>query len=94
MLQIPCPFCGPRDHAEFAYGGDAGVTRPAMDCDDLDAWVDYVFIRDNPRGPHREFWHHVHGCREWLVVERDTASHAILGAHRARERRARERGPA
>ena len=27
-MLIPCPFCGPREHAEFAYGGDATVRRP------------------------------------------------------------------
>ena len=25
----------------------------------------------------REFWHHVHGCRRWLMVTRDTRTHAI-----------------
>ena len=85
MLRIPCPFCGERDHHEFAYGGDATARRPALDDHDTEAWYRYVFVRDNPRGPHREFWQHVGGCRAWLVVERDTLTHAISGARLARE---------
>ncbi|MDH3947261.1 MAG: sarcosine oxidase subunit delta, partial [Chromatiales bacterium] len=33
--------------------------------------------RDNPAGPHREYWHHVNGCRAWIVMERDTLTHEI-----------------
>ncbi len=84
MLRIPCPHCGPRDHSEFSYLGDATVTRPADEAP-LDDWFAYVYLRDNPRGPHREYWHHAQGCRQWLVVERDTLTHAILGAAPARE---------
>lgn len=77
MFRIDCPICGTRDHTEFAYGGDATVVRPAMDETDPDVWFDFVFLRDNPRGPHAEYWHHVQGCRQWLVVERDTLTHAM-----------------
>jgi methylglutamate dehydrogenase subunit B len=73
MLRIPCPICGERDYTEFHYGGDAKKTRPPHGTGDLQAWHDYVFIFDNPKGPHREFWQHVFGCRQWLVLERDTA---------------------
>ena len=27
MLQIPCPWCGPRDEIEFSYGGEAHIIR-------------------------------------------------------------------
>lgn len=83
MLRIPCPFCGERDHDEFAYGGDATVTRPALDDRSQEAWYRYVFLRANPKGRHREYWQHVGGCRAWLVVERDTATHEIFGARLA-----------
>ena len=89
MLRIPCPFCGERDHHEFAYGGDASVARPALDERSTEAWYRYVFVRDNPKGPHYEFWQHVGGCRAWLVVERDTFTHAVRGARLAREATAR-----
>ena len=42
-------------------------------------WVAYVHERENAHGPHRELWQHQSGCRAWLVVERDTRSHAVLG---------------
>lgn len=77
MLLIHCPWCGPRDHAEFAYGGDATLTRPAPDAPERD-WYDYVYTRDNPRGPHLELWQHTQGCRLWVRVRRDTLTHAIL----------------
>ena len=77
-MRIPCPHCGPRSHIEFAYAGDATVRRPADDAP-LAAWVDYVYLRDNPAGPHRELWYHAAGCQSWLVVTRDVGSHAISG---------------
>jgi heterotetrameric sarcosine oxidase delta subunit len=85
MLRIACPVCGMRDETEFTYGGDASVRRPDMAETSPGAWLDYVFMRDNPRGPHKEYWHHVTGCRQWLVVERDTLTHAISGTALARE---------
>ena len=38
---------------------------------------EYVYLRDNPRGPHEELWFHSAGCQAWLVVRRDTATHEI-----------------
>ena len=84
MLRITCPHCGERDHSEFGYGGDATVTYPSLDNEDMEAWYRAVFIRKNPRGRHKEFWHHVGGCREWLVVERDTLTHEIFSVALAR----------
>ena len=81
MLLIPCPFCGARDETEFAYGGDAGVERPAdPEAATDDAWTDYLCFRDNPQGPHRELWFHLDGCRRWLEVERDTRTHELRAA--------------
>jgi len=55
MLRIPCPYCGPRDETEFTYGGEAHIARPenSWTLSDED-WADYVFMRTNPKGPHRE----------------------------------------
>lgn len=78
-MLIPCPVCGLRDHGEFTYGGDATVARPDV-ADGAQAWAEYVYDRANPRGAHREYWHHVHGCRSWLAVERNTESHDIVSA--------------
>jgi methylglutamate dehydrogenase subunit B len=88
MLRIPCPVCGPRDYTEFRYGGDAARTRPAHDGGDLRAWYDYVFIFENPKGAHREYWQHVLGCRQWLVLERNTATNEVGQSMLARALRA------
>ena len=85
MLRITCPYCGERDQVEFAYGGDAASAFPHLADADLDRWTDAEFIRDNPRGDHREFWQHQHGCRQWLYVVRDTVTHEIKSTLPARE---------
>lgn len=79
MLLIPCPHCGARAQVEFAYGGDATKRRPPDGAPD-EAWYDYVYLRGNPRGPHREWWLHHAGCGRWIQVTRDTATHEVLGA--------------
>ena len=86
MLLIPCPYCGPRDEVEFHYGGQAHVARP-KDPDALtDAeWADYLFMRDNPKGPFRERWAHSAGCRRWFNMVRDTATHRIIAVYRVGE---------
>ncbi len=71
MLRIDCPVCGRRDETEFTYGADATVVRPDMGEADVTRWLDYVFNRDNPRGWHKEHWHHVQGCRQWVVMKRN-----------------------
>jgi heterotetrameric sarcosine oxidase delta subunit len=48
-MRIPCPFCGPRDVAEFSYQGDASRTRPDPASTDAQAWADHVYNRANPR---------------------------------------------
>ncbi len=91
-MRIPCLFCGERDVQEFAYLGDATKTRPDGPDADQAAMFDYVYLRDNPAGAHRELWYHSAGCHAWLVVTRDTRTHAIAGVESARElalRRAR-----
>ena len=78
MLLIHCPWCGARDQVEFTYAGDATVRRPAHDAGEA-PFVEYVYLRDNPRGPHRELWQHTGGCRRFVVVERNTLTHEIMG---------------
>ena len=78
MLLIDCPWCGPRAETEFSYGGEAGIVRPVNPDALSDAqWADYLFCRSNPRGAHRELWHHAQGCRRWFGVERDTVTYRI-----------------
>jgi sarcosine oxidase subunit delta len=83
-MRLPCPFCGLRDVREFTYLGDATLRRPDPAAEGaMAAFHDYVYLRDNPAGAHREYWHHGLGCRSWLVVTRDTRTHAVLGAELA-----------
>ena len=85
MLKIACPGCGVRNYTEFRYAGDASKVRPAHGVPDLAAWHDYVYLFDNPKGPHREYWQHVLGCRQWLIVERDTATNTVRRTRFARD---------
>jgi methylglutamate dehydrogenase subunit B len=92
-MRIRCPHCGDRDSREFVYLGDAAPTRPNPNAPDaLEQFTTYVYLRDNPAGPHREFWYHAAGCQAWLVVTRNTATHDILAVEAAQE--ARQRGNA
>jgi sarcosine oxidase subunit delta len=79
MLLVPCPWCGPRDETEFRYGGQAGVAY-AADPDVVDdaTWAEYLFMRDNPKGPLDERWYHAAGCRRWFDVRRDTLTNEFL----------------
>ena len=52
---------------------------PRRDAPEAD-WVAYVYLRDNPRGPHDELWLHSAGCRSWFKVRRDTRTHDILAS--------------
>ena len=74
------PHLGPRDASEFIILGDASlINRPdwqAVDADD--AFYNYQYLRDNPAGLHRELWFHEQGDRSWLVVTRDTLTHAVM----------------
>jgi heterotetrameric sarcosine oxidase delta subunit len=87
MLLISCPWCGSRDETEFRCGGEAHIVRP-KDPDALsDAeWADYLFMRTNPKGVHRERWVHTQGCRRWFNVLRHTVTHQILAIYRIGEK--------
>jgi len=80
MLQISCPWCGPRDEIEFRWGGEAHVHRPKPDVSDQ-VWTEYLFYKDNPKGVGLERWHHESGCRRWFNLARNTASHEVLATY-------------
>ena len=90
-MRIDCCYCGARGHEEFTYLGDATVERPngdpkqPLDEAARQRWVDHVYLRNNPAGAHRELWQHVSGCRAWLVVTRNSSTHAILQVEPARD---------
>lgn len=88
MLLIPCPWCGPRDEAEFHYGGQAHVAYPETPSDLTDEeWARYLFFRDNAKGPFAERWSHAAGCRRWFNAVRDTSTNEILTVYRTGEDR-------
>ena len=79
MLLIDCPYCGPRDEAEFNCGGEAHIARPLAENTITDAeFGEYLFLRDNPKGIFTERWVHSAGCRRWFNAVRDTYSHEII----------------
>jgi len=79
-MLINHPHLGPRDASEFTILGDASlINRPDWQASDAhDAFYNYQYLRDNPAGLHRELWFHEQGDRSWLVVTRDTVTHAII----------------
>lgn len=88
-MLIPCPHCGPRDLIEYTVQG-ALVRRPdptaGLDAESTRAdFVAAVYTRDNPCGAHRELWYHGYGCQSWLIVERDTRTHVVIGVRLAAE---------
>lgn len=86
MLQIKCPYCGPREEVEFHCGGQAHIGRPVEPQALNDSqWAEYLFMRDNPKGVFAERWVHSEGCRRWFNVLRHTVTHDILAVYRMGE---------
>ena len=81
------PTLGPRDAAEFVVKGDASmINRPDWQAEDAaDQFHDYMYLRDNPAGEHRELWYHEQGDRSWLVVTRNTLTHEVVKVELARD---------
>jgi heterotetrameric sarcosine oxidase delta subunit len=86
MFVIDCPYCGPRDQSEFAWAGEAHISRPT-DADGMsDAeWARYVFIRKNAKGLYAERWWHQAGCRKFFNMLRNTATDQIHAVYRIGE---------
>lgn len=89
MLLITCPVCGAEgDDADFTYGGQAHVKRPAStdpaNVSD-NAQRDYLYMRDNPRGPHHEMWRCTFGCGKWFNAVRDTVTMRFYATYRIGE---------
>jgi methylglutamate dehydrogenase subunit B len=85
-VRIVCPYCGERGNEEFSYLGDASPVRPdPAGTNHAERFAEYVYLRDNLRGPQRELWYHAAGCHSWLVVTRNTMSHEITCVEFARD---------
>ncbi|MFC0590675.1 sarcosine oxidase subunit delta [Novosphingobium aquiterrae] len=89
MLLIHCPYCDEqRAEIEFAYAGEAHITRPADPAALSDEdWQYYLFIRSNPRGRHHERWRHIHGCGRFFNAVRDTVTDKFEVTYKAGEPR-------
>jgi sarcosine oxidase subunit delta len=86
MLVIDCPYCGPRPELEFAYGGEAHLTRPADPASvGIDDWGAFLYLRKNTRGVHAERWRHVRGCARFFNALRDTTTDRFLATYRTGE---------
>ncbi len=81
------PLLGPRDAHEFVVLGDASlIDRPAwQDENAAQLFYQYLYLRDNAAGTHRELWYHEQGDRSWLVVTRNTLTHEISAVELARD---------
>jgi methylglutamate dehydrogenase subunit B len=85
-MLVPCPHCGIRPVEEFTFLGDAKPVRPnSTDGSAMEQWYDYVYLRDNPRGAFEDYVHHSGGCRQWMVLKRDTETHDVGTSVPARE---------
>lgn len=82
MLLITCPWCGQRDELEFSYGGEAHLVRPEpTDHATAKEWAEYLFMRTNPKGFHKERWQHTGGCRAWFNAIRDTRTNRLIDVY-------------
>jgi len=75
VLVIICPYCGPRNDAEFTYRGEIAA-RPDPASDPA-TWRRYLYMRSNVAGWQVERWFHVSGCRRFLDLERNTVTNEI-----------------
>jgi sarcosine oxidase subunit delta len=73
---LTCPNCGPREVADFGFGGEVRTSPgPGASLRDLGG---YNYFRRNVAGVQREWWFHRSGCREWFLAERDTRTDTVL----------------
>jgi sarcosine oxidase subunit delta len=76
---IDHPLLGHRDISEFIYLGDASLlNRPKWDAEDAEhSFYEYLYLRKNVAGVHKDLWFHQQGDRSCLVISRNTLTHQI-----------------
>lgn len=83
MLILTCPYCGvAAEETELAPGGEAHLERVGPGASD-DAFHDYLFAKENPRGVHFERWRHANGCGKWFHAARCTVTLEVFGTYYA-----------
>jgi sarcosine oxidase subunit delta len=73
MIQLPCPWCGPRNVTEFAHQGEA-TSRPDVATASDEEWRRYLYFRRNALGWVEETWYHTAGCRRFVRLRRHTGT--------------------
>ena len=71
-----CPLNGPRNIAEFTYGGELRRMPDPFLCDSRE-WVEYVLFDDNYAGIVTEWWCH-NATSYWFLAERNTVTDDII----------------
>ncbi len=71
MILVPCPWCGPRNAAEFRFVGES-KSRPTGDDIGLLEWRAFLYVKANPAGWVDETMYHRAGCRRYFTLERHT----------------------
>jgi heterotetrameric sarcosine oxidase delta subunit len=72
---LECPNCGPREVADFGFGGEMSG-RPSGEVTPREL-NSYLYLRRNVAGVQREWWVHRSGCRAWFLAERDTRTNEV-----------------
>jgi sarcosine oxidase subunit delta len=87
MLLIHCPYCQEeRPELEFRNGDEAHRLRPDNITEISDeAFEDYFFLRDNPKGLVFERWRHISGCGRFFRAIRHTVTDKFVMTYRQDE---------
>ncbi len=81
MLLLDCPNCGPRNVAEFRFGGEYNPRPKDVLATGDDEWARYLYMRKNRQGVQAEWWYHRAGCGLWFMAERHTLTNAVIETH-------------
>jgi sarcosine oxidase subunit delta len=79
MIQLSCPWCGPRNVTEFRHHGEI-VPRPDVVTATPAQWRRYLYFRRNANGWVDENWYHSAGCRRFIRVRRHTETNETEAA--------------
>jgi sarcosine oxidase, subunit delta len=73
MIQLLCPWCGPRNVAEFKHHGEV-TKRPDVTTTTPEEWRRYLYFRRNACDWVEENWYHTAGCRRFFRISRHTST--------------------
>ena len=83
MKILTCPLNGPRNIAEFSYGGEVAAMPDPNACSNAE-WADHLMMEDNTAGIVREWWCHI-ASAYWFIAERNTVTDEIIRTYPASE---------